>query len=329
MRAWAFRTILVMSTAGLAAGAGGCSRTAAEPGASSRQAASAPAAAPIEPLAKTPAPARLVAIGDLHGDLQVTRAALRLAGAIDDKDRWAGGGLVVVQVGDQIDRGDQDKEIIELFDRLRAEAKAAGGMVMALVGNHEAINVSLRFDYVTPAGLRQFENLPGLRLDDPRLATLPAAAKPRGAAFMAGGPYAKKLAERDAVAIVGDTLFVHGGVEPKHVKYGLARINREISRWMAGESPAPSDKVLGEGGVLWSRRYSAAPEAKDCEVLRDALALSGARRMVVGHTVQRGGISPACDGRVWRIDVGLSHHYGGELQVLEIAGEQVKVLKAQ
>lgn len=45
-----------------------------------------------------PAPERLVAIGDLHGDLQKARRALRLAGVVDEKDRWVGGKTVVVQV---------------------------------------------------------------------------------------------------------------------------------------------------------------------------------------------------------------------------------------
>jgi hypothetical protein len=40
------------------------------------------------------------------------------------------------------------------------------------------------------------------------------------------------------------------------------------------------------------------------------LALIGAKRMVVGHTVQRGGISPACAEQAWRIDVGLPGYTG-------------------
>ncbi len=36
-------------------------------------------------------PVRVVAIGDLHGDLEAARSALRLAGAIDEQDQWIGG----------------------------------------------------------------------------------------------------------------------------------------------------------------------------------------------------------------------------------------------
>ena len=50
----------------------------------------------------------------------------------------------------------------------------------------------------------------------------------------------------------------------------------------------------------------------DCSALHQALQLVGgnAQRMVVGHTIQAGGISEACDQRVFRIDVGLSHGCG-------------------
>src|SRR5689334_22177737 len=76
---------------------------------------------------RLPAPRRLVAVGDLHGDLGATRAALRAAGAIDERDRWAGGDLVVVQTGDVLDRGDDERAILELIARLESEARAAGG----------------------------------------------------------------------------------------------------------------------------------------------------------------------------------------------------------
>jgi hypothetical protein len=56
----------------------------------------APAPAPL-PL-RLPAAERLVAIGDLHGDLDKARRAFRLAGLTDAADNWAGGSAVCVQV---------------------------------------------------------------------------------------------------------------------------------------------------------------------------------------------------------------------------------------
>ncbi len=45
-----------------------------------------------------PAVPRLVAIGDLHGDLGKTRRAFRLGGLTDANDRWIGGTTTAVQV---------------------------------------------------------------------------------------------------------------------------------------------------------------------------------------------------------------------------------------
>src|SRR5690606_2094045 len=95
---------------------------------------------------------RIVAIGDLHGDLQATRRALRLAGAIDAQDRWIGKELIVVQTGDQLDRGDEELAILKLLEALAPQAEAAGGRLHVLNGNHEIMNVELDFRYVTPLG---------------------------------------------------------------------------------------------------------------------------------------------------------------------------------
>ena len=56
-------------------------------------------APPPEPPLVLPAVPRLVAIGDLHGDLAKARRAFRLAGLVDEQDNWAGGTTTAVQVG--------------------------------------------------------------------------------------------------------------------------------------------------------------------------------------------------------------------------------------
>lgn len=40
---------------------------------------------------------RIVAMGDLHGDLHNTKKILRLAGLINDKEQWSGGDTIYVQ----------------------------------------------------------------------------------------------------------------------------------------------------------------------------------------------------------------------------------------
>lgn len=275
-----------------------------------------------------PAPARIVAIGDLHGDLDATKRVLRLAGATDAKGAWIGGKLMVVQTGDEIDRGDGDRAILDLFEALKVEAAKAGGEVVAMAGNHEVMNASFDFRYVTPGAFATFADVkPKNDGVAAALQHVDAPSRGRAAAFAPGGPYATMIAKRPVIYRSGDTMFVHGAILPKHVKYGIDRINDEARAYLLGEKSEPSRMLTSEDGPLWSRMYSAAPGREECVTLDETLHLLGAKRMVMGHTVQRNGINAACDGLAWRIDVGMSKVYEGPIQALAIEGDTVTVLK--
>lgn len=287
--------------------------------------AAAKASAPTS--ARLPAPARLVAIGDLHGDFEATRAVLRLAGAIDAQDRWIGKDLVVVQTGDQLDRGDGERKILELLEKLQAEAAAAGGALHVLNGNHELMNAAGDLRYVTAGGFLDFAEVPGVEVSDPRASRVPEPMRGRFLAFAPGGPYARKLAERPVILIVGETVFVHGGLLPEHVQRGVDAINGEVQRWLRGEGEISPDILQDDQSPVWTRRYCENPRPTDCQVLRETLAAVPARRLVVGHTVHKEGVLSACDGAVWCIDVGMAAYYGGHPEALEIVGDQVRVLR--
>lgn len=272
-------------------------------------------------LSRPPAP-RVVAVGDLHGDLDHARRALRLAGAIDPEDCWTGGPLVVVQTGDEIDRGDDDRAILDEVETWKEQARTAGGDLVALLGNHELMNAALDFRYVTPGGFAAFRSLVPVGAD---LKTPPEAG--RSAAFAPGGPYARMLAQRPLLVKVGTTLFVHGGILPTHVRYGLDRMNDEVDAWLQGTRAAPPDIAVSQDGPVWTRKYSADEDPDACATLAEALSRLGATRMVVGHTVQPRGITSACDSRVWRVDVGLSHSFGGPIEVLQLEGDRITVLR--
>jgi hypothetical protein len=285
--------------------------------------------APLSPRLAWSAVARIVAIGDLHGDLDHARRALRLAGAIDDHDHWAGGSMVLVQTGDEIDRGDGDRAILDLVEALKKQAAAAGGAVVALLGNHEIMNASLDFRYVTPGGFAAFASFAAdaaAPLAPSTSLPLPPAERGRAAAFAPGGPYAALLAGRPFMAKVGETLFVHGGILPKHVAYGLDRMNDEVDAWLTGKRASPPAPLVAEDGPVWTRVYSNDETAPDCSDLATVLGELGAKRMVVGHTVQGHGVNSACDGRVWRIDVGIAGYFGGPIEALAIADDKVSVL---
>jgi hypothetical protein len=271
------------------------------------------------------APERLVAIGDVHGDLAAYRAALRLAGAIDADDHWSGGSLFVVQMGDLVDRGDDEPEILALTTRLETEAAAAGGHFVALNGNHEFMNAQLDFRYVTPEGFTDFGRFRDEASRDARSA-VPRPMQGRAGAFEPGSRHAREFARRHTVVVVGDTVFVHGGLVPAVAAEGLDAINQAARAFFLGERPL-ARFLQSEDGPVWHRGYAVEEGAETCAQLEDALSRVRAARMVVGHTVQDGGITEGCDERVWRIDVGLARYYDGPVQVLEIAGSTVRVLR--
>jgi hypothetical protein len=258
---------------------------------------------------------RVVAIGDVHGDVGATRTALKLAGAIDDEDRWTGGELVVVQTGDQIDRGDDDRAVLDLLEELADQAHAAGGALYSLSGNHEVINVELDFRYVSEGG---FEAFADIEVDPENIdvAALPEEQQGRASAFRPGGPYAMLLADRNIAMTVGKIAFVHGAILPQHVEYGLERINTESQAWMRGEAEMPAF-LDGSEAIVWARNYSDDPDEADCELLDQALAALDAEVIVVGHT-RHDEIVSDCEGKVWLIDVGMAEYYEGTPAVLEI-----------
>jgi len=254
----------------------------------------------------SPDPPRVVAIGDLHGDLEHGLAALRLAGLIDARDRWAGGNTVLVQTGDFTDRGPDTKALIDLLRRLGDEAREAGGQVVVLLGNHEVMNLHGDWRYVHPDDVASF-----------------GGTQPRMASFALDGEYGRWLASLDAVTVQGDAVFVHGRLPPDWAAKGVSALNAEVHKALV----AARGEVLGEAGPLWYRGFVADPETRACAALGESLQHLNVRRMVVGHTTSRDGkIHVRCGGRLHAIDVGISSAYGGNLAAWELTEGDARAL---
>jgi hypothetical protein len=218
---------------------------------------------------------KLIAIGDLHGDLRVTLIALKLAEVIPQTAtqenindiHWTGGDTWVIQLGDQIDRcrpGDWDKNCIENYDdvfedegnnmtiiklllRLDDEARRFGGRFLGLLGNHEIMNVDKDFRYVSPKEFLEFvpqKDRNKVKTDD----GYPMGYYHRTKAFERGSNMAKLYSiKKKSIMTVGSFVFVHGGISYDLAnKYTIAEINNVVSKWMCKNNNKTEEDIFDE-----------------------------------------------------------------------------------
>jgi hypothetical protein len=202
-------------------------------------------------------PEGVIAIGDVHGDFDDFVSILQHEHLIDAAHHWTGGKTTLVQVGDLLDRGPKPREVLDLVMALEQEAPKAGGRVVSLMGNHEAMNIMGDLRYVTPANYTSFtdgdsekrqkaayqEYVKWRNKHSDLLAELPQpmeltesewmARHPAGfvehrEAFSPKGNYGKWLREHSAVAKIEGVVFLHGGLSPAVASTKLDAINSHI-----------------------------------------------------------------------------------------------------
>lgn len=243
-----------------------------------------------------PPEAPLLMIADTHGEYGILVELLRSQGVVDERLDWSFGAGHVAFLGDVFDRGAHQTEILWLIYRLEAEAKAAGGGVHLLLGNHEALVLRGDERYLNPKYLRTAEAL-----------GMDAYADLYGA----DSPLGQWLRTRASVLRFNDLLLLHGGVSPGSVQRGLSpgQINRAVREVLAGDAdPGESDLhgfVMGTDGPLWYRGYfprgEAPPEATEADV-ETTLRHFGVGTILVGHTIVPE-VTPLYGGKVIAVQV--------------------------
>jgi len=263
---------------------------------------------------------RIIAIGDIHGDMQLTIDCLKLAKIINDDFDWIAEppNTIVVQIGDQVDRcrptqslkcdnpeatpfdEDSDIKILEFFTELNKKARSKGGYVISLLGNHEILNVDGNMDYVSYKGIKQFEN----EINPETNEKFKSGLEARKYLFKNGNKYAKFLAcTRQTAVIIGSNLFVHAAILPNLArKFKINELNLLIKKWLLGIINN-SDKIKGIGKLsdilfnyekspFWPRFLGNLPpnvsiEDETCvDYLVEPLELYNCNNMIIGHTPQ-------------------------------------------
>jgi hypothetical protein len=198
---------------------------------------------------------RIVAIGDVHGDLPDFIAILQQTGLMNDSRQWTGGATVLVQLGDMVDRGPKSRECLDLLTDLERQAPQQNGKVIPLLGNHEVMTMmgDLRYasaqDYqgfATPQSEKVREQAYQEYLDflsshgnhatdaasagqrDKWAAEHPLGFFERRDAFAPQGVYGRWLRQHDAVVQLGNGAFLHGGLSPALQFRDIQELNQRI-----------------------------------------------------------------------------------------------------
>jgi hypothetical protein len=200
------------------------------------------------------APARLIAIGDIHGSIDGFKSILKVTGLADGNGKWTGGRSQLIQTGDYTDRGQGTRAVLDLLMALEDQAKDAGGRAFALLGNHEVMNLigetrdatreifatfgdansekrreAAWEDYAKLAAAKKEkgEPVPSVyaQTKDAWLATHPLGYVEYKDAFSPKGKYGQWLRKKPMVTEVAGNIFMHAGINPANPPAKLDELN--------------------------------------------------------------------------------------------------------
>lgn len=264
---------------------------------------------------------RIVVIADVHGDLRRFKKILKDANIINDDLEWIAepADTIVVQLGDQVDSINRSPDISdwEVLDdtnmiyftaSLDNIARAKGGRMISLIGNHELMNVIGNFSYVSPQS------------------SMPSRSK----IFMPTGLLSPILGNRPVVLKIGTHFFCHAGIKKHHLDL-LDYYNKPISfindLWkqlittnkINVENKDLLDKLLLDSdGVLWTRNIDTPSD------FENVLRRLGCSYVYVGHTPVS--TIQVANERMWLLDTGLSRAFGSStFQYIEIIDNNIVI----
>eukprot|EP01084_Bolivina_argentea_P242540 406837_1 len=258
----------------------------------------------------------IIAIGDLHGDLDQTYKLLQLSGILNKSKEWIANDTILIQTGDIVDRGSQSIQIYLLLMELRKVAQKHNSLVLQILGNHEFLNLNGNYQFVNKLEFIKY----GLWYK----------------LWNMNNKIGYFLRHTPVLRIIGNTLFVHAGLTPEILQLFeendniINDINKSVLNGLTNpyfDGNFDDDIysiITGKRGPIWTREFDNQHESDVydkhiCKQVDKTLKKLNIKRMVIGHNTQYNGMPQSkCDGKLWSIDVGISSLYGCHLAALKI-----------
>lgn len=252
---------------------------------------------------------KMLVLSDIEGNFDALRKLLQGNGVIDDNFNWTYGKDHLVLVGDFVDRGTMVTETLWLIYMLEEKAKAAGGYIHFILGNHEIMNMSNDLDYVQQRYIQhaQLMNKPYMQL------------------FGQDAELGRWLATKNTVERIGKTLFMHGGFSSymNMMNISLKDLNEMTREYYTDTTYKYKDErlniVYSDFGPFWYRGYYKAPRAAMGQV-DSTLNFYGVNQITTGHTIISTEIKSLYNGKLYNTDV---HHAEGKSEALLIDDKQL------
>ena len=242
-------------------------------------------------------------LSDIEGNFGAFRQLLQAGGVIDTNFQWTFGNGHLVLTGDFVDRGTMVNEVLWLIYSLEDQAKAAGGYVHYVLGNHEIMNMSGDLRYVHAQYLKA------------------AALLNTGFTDLYGpnSELGRWLRTKNVMEKIGDILFVHGGVSApvNMMELSTSRLNKMVRPHYADslmKFKQPELEILySDLGPFWYRGYYGGAYRAHLSTIDSTIRHYKVKKIATGHTVIADTISALMGGKLINTDV---HHLKGHTEAL-------------
>jgi hypothetical protein len=237
-------------------------------------------------------------VSDIEGNFRAFRKILQAGKVIDENFNWTFGEGHLVLTGDFVDRGIQQTEVLWLIYSLEEKAKAAGGYVHYVLGNHEIMNMNGDLRYLSP----KYQESASL-LNERFIAL-----------YGENSEIGRWLRTKNVIEKVGEILFCHAGIsaDVNRLDLSTSRINKLVRPFYPDTTyqynSLQTEILYSDLGPFWYRGYYHGANRASSMQVDSTLAAYKVKRIATGHTVIADTISVLYNGRLLNTDV---HHAKG------------------